>query len=48
MCTSKLIGSFWACGCIVSSLFLVFECESDLEYLESRGREGGLKKMWIL
>ena len=42
MCTSKLIGSFWCCGCIVLSLFLVLECERHLEYLKSFGCESGL------
>ena len=44
MCTSKLIGSFWVCACIVLGLFFAFECERDLENLESLGREGGLKE----
>ena len=42
MCTSKLMGSFWCCGCIVLGFFLVLESERDLEYLESLGGEGGL------
>ena len=44
MCTSKKIGSLWVCGCIVLSLFLVIECERDLEDLEPLSCEGGLKE----
>ena len=44
MCSSKLIGVFWVCRCIVLSLFVVLECDRDLEDLESLGLEGGLKE----
>ena len=44
MCSSKLIGVFWVCSSIVLSLFLVLECDRDLEDLESLGLEGGLKE----
>ena len=42
MCTSNFIGSVWPCCCIILILFLEFECERDLENLESLGLEGGL------
>ena len=44
MCTSKLIGSFWDCGWIVFSLYLVLEFERDLEKVESLVLKGGLKE----
>ena len=48
MCTSKLKGSFDVRACAVLILTAVLECERDLEYLESLGLGGRLKKKAFL
>ena len=44
MFTSKMMVSIDVWTCTASILFLVLECERDLQCLESLGLEGGLQE----